>query len=281
MSDVDFRSPVTALYPRRDGAERPLKGLYLETDLPDRGRAGPWIYANFVATLDGRIALLNEDSGEQDVPGSIADPRDWRLFQELASRADLLLTSGRYLRDLHAGKAQDILPVSPEPGFQDLHDWRRRQGLAPQPDVAVLSASLDFALPPLLFEQGRRVYVLTTRRAPETAVRRLEADGARLFRLDDGEQVSGRAAVRCLDDLGYRRVYSVTGPYVFHTLLRDNAVDTLFLTWRHRLVGGTGVSIVEGPAFTVPVDLHLRSLYRDTATMSAGQLYARFELGNG
>ncbi|WP_290647685.1 dihydrofolate reductase family protein [Aquisalimonas sp.] len=279
MTESRYTAPVQPLYPAAVDPV-PLLGLYLEAPLPSGGRFGPWIYGNFIATLDGRIALVNRQTGRLGVAASISDPRDWRLFQELAARADVLITSGRYLRDLRLGTAQDVLPLSSKPPFQDLHAWRTRHGYPPQPDVAVLSASLDFQLPLSLLRQGRRVTVLTTRDAPAEAVARHEGRGARVVPVNEGSAVCGEAAARQLGQMGYRRAYSVTGPYVLHAFLKAGALDGLFLTHRHRIVGGDGYStIVEGEPLEPPADLRLQWLYLDTATEDApAQHYAHFSL---
>lgn len=278
MTDTSYTAPVVPLYPR-SGAPVPLRGLYLEAELPDSGRCGPWVYSNFVATLDGRIALADPETGRLGVPASIADPRDWRLFQELAARADVIISSGRYFRDLRLGAAQDVLPLSSAPDFRDLHGWRRDNGLPPQPDVAILSAGLDFRLPDALLRQGRQVIVLTTSDAPAEARARHEAAGASVVAVNAGDGVAGDAAMRHLGACGYRRAYSVTGPYVLHTLLAADALDALFLTQRYRLVGGESYrTITEGSALRPPVDGRLESLYLDADGPDAAQQFARFTL---
>ena len=275
MSQPDADQPVTPLYP--PGPERPLRGLYLERELPERGRFGPFVYGNFIATLDGRIALTDPTTQRLGVTSAIGESRDWRLFQELAARADVILTSGRYLRDLKLGVAQDVLPLSSAAPYRDLRTWREARGLPTHPDVAVISASLDFSLPDALFRQGRRVHVFTTSQAPEAACRRLRAAGASVEAITAEQRLDGATIARSLDALGYRRAYSVTGPWVLHALLAGGALDGLFLTQRHRLVAGEGYStIVEGPALPTPVDLTLEALYLDTAAEGSGQQYAAF-----
>ncbi|MFV8833836.1 dihydrofolate reductase family protein [Aquisalimonas sp.] len=279
MTDSSNNVPVQPLYPDA-GTPVPLPRLYLDAPLPDRGRFGPWIYGNFVATLDGRIALAHPETGRLGVTASIGDARDWRLFQELAARADVLITSGRYLRDLRLGAAQDVLPLSSKPPFVDLAEWRVEHGYPRQPDVAVMSGSLDFQIPEALFRQGRRVTVLTGTAAGDEAVHRHERSGARVMRISAGGAVKGDDVARTLGDMGYRRAYSVTGPYVLHALMQAGALDALFLTQRHRIVGGEDYStITAGPVLTPPADLQLQWLYLDAATETApGQQFARFSL---
>lgn len=268
---------VVPLFGHGSAAPRPLKGLYRDLLLPDQGRAGPWIYANFVQTLDGRISLVDPQTGIEGVAGSIADPRDWRLFQELASHADVLLSSGRYLRDLRAGTAQDILPLGSDTDFPDLHAARRNRGQTPQPDVLVISASLDFVVPRLLLDQGRTIHVLTTADADTARLRRREAEGATVHQLGSGARVGGSAIASLLGSLGYRRAYCATGPWVFHTLAADGVLDTLFLTTRHRLVAGTGGSFIAGATLAPPTDLELESLFLDQGS-AVGQFYARYRI---
>ncbi len=270
---VDYQAPVQRILPE-PGTPQPLQGLYLGADLPDSGRYGPFVYANFVTSLDGRISLAGEGTGMEGVPASIADPRDWRLFQELAARADVLITSGRYLRDLGAGAAQDVLPVGSGDAFADLRAWRREQDMPDQPDVVVLSASLNFQPPEALLAQGRRIRVLTTEDAADDRARRLEDTGLEVIRLCPGPRVEGEHAIRAVGELGYRRVYSVTGPRVFHSLVAARAVDALFLTWRQRVVGGqTFSTITSGVTLNPPADFRMRWMYRDLAPGSAEQFF--------
>lgn len=155
-------------------ATLPLQGLYLNHNLRRLEKKEPFVYANFVASLDGRIAIPDSEKGGMQVPSQIVNERDWRLFQELAIQADLIITTGRYLRDYAAGKAQKILRVYDDPRFADLRAWRARQGLPIQPDLAVISSSLDFPIPDTLTHGGRRVLVVTDRNADPQRVRGLE-----------------------------------------------------------------------------------------------------------
>ncbi len=269
------------LYPADSRGYEPVAGLYLNTPLPEGGDGLPWCYANFVTSLDGRISL--DSGGGCRVPGEIANPRDWRLFQELAARADCLLTSGRYLRELAAGCAQDILPLGAE--FPDLQQWRQASGLPAQPDVAVVSGSLDFELPPTLVEQGRRIWLFAPQDADPARVERHRRAGAEIAARTASAQARGHEIRRALGALGYRRVYSVAGPQIARTLMADDGLDALFQTVRHRALGGSPGSfetMVEGPALTPPVDFRLAGLYLDPGDRpGASQHFLRLERARG
>ncbi len=252
---------VTQLYPTH--ATRPLEGLYLAHELRNAAADQTFVYANFVASLDGRIAVRDAAKGGMKVPRNVANERDWRLFQELAIQADLIITTGRYLRDYAAGKAQEILRVYDDPRFADLVAWRAGQGLSPQPDLVVVSSTLDFPVPDALTHGGRHVIIVTDRRADAARIKALEAQVGRVYVAGD-DHVRGDEFVRLMAELGYRLIYSAAGPKIAHMLLAGGVLDRLYLTQVSRVVGATPFSsIVEGPLLDAPVDLPLISLAFD------------------
>ncbi len=254
---------IWQLYPI-PAQEVSLEGLYLGHDLRRQGEqlGRPFVYTNYVTSIDGRIAIPRPGGG-MAVPKATANDRDWRLFQELAVQADIILSSGRYLRDYAAGKAQEILRVYDEPRFADLGRWRADRGLSAYPDLAVVSGSLDFPIPDFLTQDGRRVIVITNGTAESDKRAELEKQGAQVIVAGEVD-VSGRQAIGALGDLGYRTVYMATGPRVHHLLLADNALDRLYTTVAHRLLGGQPFSsLVEGPLLEPAVGLRLHALYFD------------------
>lgn len=265
---------VLSLYPE-PGAKRPLRGTYLSLKLHERASAGEvHVYGNFIVSLDGRISVWDSSLDDQQVPRSLANARDWRLYQELAAQSDIMLTSARFFRQLAAGCAQDLLPVADGHGYEDLREWRREHGLQAQPDVLILSASLDIPLQAL--PGDRRLWIVTGADAPEQRVRLLEHAGARVVRCS-GPHVSGAEIRGLLEDQGYRSAYMIAGPQVHRTLLMDGAVDTLFLTHRFRLLGGSNFhTLLEGEIGS-PRALQLCTLYLDCEP-GFEQFYAQYRL---
>ncbi len=257
--------------------ESPLEGLYLAHDLRsiDRGDR-PFVYANFITSLDGRIAIEDE-TGNLGVPKMIANDRDWRLFQELAVQADLLFTSGRYLRDYEEGKSQEILKIYDDPRYADLADWREARGLPRYPHLAVISKSAEFSIPEKLLSDDRRIYVVTTAAASNERVRALQ-ENAEVF-LSGGESVDGAVMVALLYARGYRHMYSATGPQVLRMLLAGGVLDRLYLTQTGRILGGDRyATIVEGPLLEPAVDFEMEMLHYDPAALDGlGQLLYVFD----
>lgn len=275
---------IRQLFPA--AGERPLTNLYLDHNLRDlaRQQARPFVYANFVMSLDGRIAITHPSKPGFAIPKNVANKRDWRLFQELAAQADVILTTGRYLRDWADGRAQEILAVD-DPEYADLRAWRANQGLPPQPDLAILSATLDFPIPPILTANGRRVLVFTPANPDPIRAAEIEAEAGALsqtgslFEAGEG-RVSAREMIRILGELNYQTVYSAAGPKVLHTLLADQMLNRLYLTQVGRLLGGQPfASILEGELLATAVDTQLATVYHDAEALDGlGQLLLAYDI---
>jgi riboflavin biosynthesis pyrimidine reductase len=273
-----MEQPIVQLYPL-PSQERPLKGLYLAHNLREHGprtEGRPTIYSNFVTSLDGRIAIPHPSRPGMMVPKTTANERDWRLFQELAAQADLIISSGRYLRDWADGRAQEILQVD-DPRFADLQAWRRERGLKPQPDIAIISRSMRFPIPDILTKGGRKVVVFTTADAdPERVAAVQERLGHIVVAGETG--VEGQPLAQSMTDLGYKTVYAAAGPKIHHLLLTGGVLDRLYLTYANRLLGGAPFSsIVEGPLLQPAVDMTLGAVYYDAyAPSGLGQLFVQY-----
>ncbi len=267
---------VLRLYPAPQ-QQTALQGLYLNLNLHRQAAEDDvLIYSNYITSLDGRISVPEAESGEYIVPESIANKRDWRLYQELAAQSDVVLTSARYFRQLIKGKAQDFLPVGSSPEYADLFEWRRGQGLNRQPDVMVLSNSLDVPVQALEKMQDRCVTILTSQQADRRKLELLQSCGVTVC-VAGRKVVEGLALRQLLIEKGYRSAYMIAGPQVHRTLLADHVLDRMFLSTYCSLLGGNAFhTIVEGDIGNA-AQLELRSLYLDQMASSA-QLFADYVL---
>jgi riboflavin biosynthesis pyrimidine reductase len=261
-----------------------LRGLYLSDALaPPATRATSFVYANFIASLDGRISLLDPRTWKRSVPDAIANRRDWRLFQELNACADALLTSGRHVRALSHVSARSF-PISSEHEYEDLVRWRLALGLAPQPAVVVVTASLDF--PPLtpLVESGRVVYVATGAAADPRKIAAVESQGVRVLIAGDGARVEGRKLVDALAREARSNIALIAGGEVLDALIVDNVLDRLYLTLACRLVGGLSFdTLLTGPPLAQAARFKLKALHYDAQSADESdveQLFAIFDRGS-
>ncbi|ABA58591.1 RibD family protein [Nitrosococcus oceani] len=257
-----------------------LKGLYLNQQLHKLGTSSqPFVYSNFITSLEGRISLEHPQKKTFVVPKAIANPRDWRLFQELAAQADVLLTSGRYIRQLAQNIAQDILPISEQPAYADLIQWRQSQGLAPQPAIVIVSDSLNIPIPETLLNANRPLYVATGSEANWLRAQELKAKGIQVIMAGTGLLVEGQKLIAALGQEGFTTIYSVAGPGVLKTLLAAQRLDRLYLTHALRILGGEPFDIlVEGEQLDPPADFKLHSLYYDAVEEEKpGQIFGVYE----
>lgn len=257
----------------------PLRGLYLGLNLHALGTPEkPFVYANFLASLDGRIAL-EDAGGKAYLPKTLTTPDDFRLFLELQAQADCLITHGGYLRSLHAGKLGNILHIGQRPESADLAQWRAENGLKPQPAIVIASASLDFPMPDSIRAHGQDCYIATGRQADPAKVEAWQALGYEVICAGAGRRVEGAPLVQALGGRGLRRLYLIAGPDMLDTMLRDGQLGRLFQTITHQLMGGTAFRTVSPGAEFGPVGhLKLRSLYYDpTSPDGTGQWFAQFD----
>ncbi|OBS10113.1 hypothetical protein Thpro_021163 [Acidihalobacter prosperus] len=249
-----------------------MAGLYLAHDLQAAARHAPLVYANFVASLDGRIAI-----GEGGVPSGIANPRDWWLFQELAVQADAILVGGRHLRDRINGLAQDLFAAFHAPRYAELRDWRAERGLPAWPCIVVASRRLDL-IPPADIPTERLLILTGAAAARSPAAERLRQAGAEVVEAGRDEVEAG-TAVALLAARGLRAIYAVGGARVLHLLAARGVLSRLYLTQVHRLLGGgPPTTLIEGAAFRPPLDLRLHRLYYDPAAPGmGGQLFGCYQ----
>jgi len=187
----------------------------------------------------------------------------------------VMITSARYFRQLDKGCAQDLLPVGRGPDYADLAVWRVQQGLKPQPDVVIVSSSLDIPLAAVASLQDRQVWVLTTEQADAEKVQSLENIGVKIL-IAGNDKVQGMLLKQCLISQGYRSAYMIAGPAVHHTLLADGVLNRLFLSTHLSLLGDDDFhSILHGDISAVRASL--ASLYLD---VQGGQMFGQYCFDN-
>ncbi len=267
---------IVQLYPT-PSQEHQLEGLYLAHDLRQYGKSdNPYVYSNFITSLDGRIAVQRPDGDGLMVPKNTSNPRDWRLYQELAAQSDVIISSGRYLREWAKGRAQEILQID-DPKFADLREWRKTRGLPLYPDIAIVSSSLNFPIPDVLKKGGRKVVFFTTENPNPKRVKEIEAQAGQVVVAGEN-RVEGAPLIQKMSELGYKTIYSGAGPRVMHLLAKGKVLDRLYISYAHRLLGGMPFATLdEGTLLEPAIGLRLSSLYLDPSGLdSDGQLFAAY-----
>jgi riboflavin biosynthesis pyrimidine reductase len=271
-------STILKIYPQ--ARETPLRGLYLAHRLHELGTPGrPFVYGDFVSSLDGRIALRDAAGGESRLPQELTSDSDLRLLLELHAQADCLVTNGGYLRALARKRLDDILQVGTVRGHEDLAAWRQDNGLSEQPAICIASASLDFPFPDSARRHRQQAFVATGRQSDAARRRQWEREGFEVVIAGEGSDVEGRALADALAQRGYRSAFLLAGPRMLETTLRQGVLSRLYLTLTHRLLGGESFhSMIEGAPLQGAGRLRLDGLYLESESSDgAGQFFAQFE----
>jgi riboflavin biosynthesis pyrimidine reductase len=165
-----------------------------------------------------------------------------------------------------------------DPQFADLKSWRLEKGLSPQPDLAIISGSLEFPIPEVLTAGGRKAVVFTTGSPDPDRVREIEAKAGKVVVAGESA-VEGARMVDHIRQLGYQTIYSAAGPKVLHLLLSGGVLDRLYLTYANRLLGSkTFSTIVDGDLLEPPVDMKIDSVYYDPHGVEGlGQMFVAYD----
>jgi riboflavin biosynthesis pyrimidine reductase len=255
------------LWERGDLPHGDLPGELRELYGGGLGFDGPCVYANFVETLDGVVAVPGLEQSNALVADSSED--DKFLMGLLRAFADVVLIgSGTLLASPKGRWRPDGVYPKAKAAFAEL---RRGLGKPERPAVAIVTtgASLDVGHP--VVAEG--AVVLTT--ANGAAL--LEGAVPEVVAVNDGDWVDLRTALALLRDRGHALVLAEAGPTTFGELLAAALVDELFLTLSPvlagRLAAGRRLGLVEGVELLpeTRVAPHLLSL-----RMSGDHLFARY-----
>jgi riboflavin biosynthesis pyrimidine reductase len=273
-----MQNDLLCLYPEfRENIS--VEGLYLAHQLHKMGTIEtPFVYANFLSSLDGRIALEDVDRDSSYIPKRLKTASDFRLFMELHAQADCLITHGGYMRTLNEGGLGNILQVKDK----DLAEWRRNNGLKPQPAVVIASASLNFPFHESLHEHQQTVYIATGKKADPDRIRYWQDQGHPVLVAGEDEMVHGAPLISGLSKLGYKNIYLIAGPKMLHTVIREKRLSRLYLTTTHQLIGGQDFrTLLSGSQLGSEGRLMLEELYFEpNSPIGSGQFFMQFSLNS-
>ena len=239
---------------------RPIERLFEREGLPafglppalaaryggDFGLTRPGVYANFVSSVDGVVAL-GDTGGESGGVISGGSEPDRFVMALLRACADAVVIGAGTFRK-GSGDLWHSESAYPAAGGQ-FADLRRQLRLRPHPLLVVVTASgrIDPAQPALLDS------LIVTTPSGEAHLRGTLPAGARVAVLDS-HPISGRSLLDLLGAEKPQVVLTEGGPSLVGQLLRECLVDELFLTTSPRLFGRKASdgrkSLVEGVDLT-------------------------------
>lgn len=266
---------------------RPLEPLFERPglpsfDLPEElaalyggvlGFTEPRLYANFVASVDGVVALPGLPQSSHLI--AAGSDHDRFVMGLLRACADAVLIGAGTLHGSPRTRwsAEHAYPPA-APLYAEL---RRLRGRPLQPTLAVLSGSgrIDSQHPGL----AGGSLVLTSERAAAELGRSLPRSAA-AFAIGDGPSLDANAAVETLRAAGHELILCEGGPLLFGSLVDAGLVDELFLTISPLLAGHAAagrLSLVEG-AELLPGRAPVATLL--TLRRAGSHLFLRYGLGS-
>jgi len=236
------------------------------------GFSEPRLYANFVASLDGVVALPGEIQSNRMI--SAHSEADRFVMGLLRACADAVLVgAGTMLGSPQTlWTAEHAYPAA-APLYGELRRSRRRP---PRPTLAVLSGSGSVAPRHPALEAG--ALVLTSERGAARLRGRLPR-ATTVLAVGAEAPVDPVAAVETLRRRGHELILSEGGPTAFGALIAAGLVDELFLTTSPLIAGRSPRSarpaLVERAEFLPATTVEAKLL---TLRRSRSHLFARYQL---
>lgn len=250
----DLAEPLTRLYEKPGLPQWNLPPKLTELYGGSVGFPTPCVFANFVASLDGVVALGPEFPSSGALI-SARQPADRFIMALLRACADAVLVGAGTLRASLRGASR--YPWTPEEVYPaaagSFAALRHRLRLSHAPEVVVVTASGNLPTHHPALTVGAVVAATTT------AAQRLDGQlppTCTLLALGDGPVLRMPDVLDAIQARGHSTVLTEAGPSVFGQLAREHLVDELFLTLSPVLAGRaqtpragliSGLELLPGP----------------------------------
>jgi riboflavin biosynthesis pyrimidine reductase len=194
------------------------------------GFDGPCVFANFVETIDGVVAMPDLERSNAIV--SDESEADRFVMGLLRALADVVVVGSGTMLAAPKGtwRADKVFPAAAD-AFAEL---RRGLGKSEHPAVAIVTAGGSFDPTHPVLEAG--AIVLTTERAAAD-IRASVPAATEVVAVNEGDWVDPAGAIAALRARGHDRILSEGGPTLFTALVAEAQVDELFLTVSPLLAG--------------------------------------------
>src|SRR3989344_1246884 len=219
--------------------------MYKDKDLPQGSTIKPFIFTNFVATVDGKVQVL--ENWKDYWP--IGSRKDYETLLELRALSDVLIhgsSNAKTYRFVKTIQNPQLEKVRGERGVNKILPY---VVLSNHPDSSLLDHLKDPA--------GEKAYLVTSKKAhlPEKAHQTVKIIRTGEDRIDLKKVVKTLAK-----ELKAKRILMEGGPTLLGSFLSENLIDEIFLTVTPKIFGndpGKTLTLVEGKLF--PADKIKRS----------------------
>jgi riboflavin biosynthesis pyrimidine reductase len=195
----------------------------------------PWLFTNFVQSLDGIVSFSGKDASTADLSRSQEDR--W-LMDLLRAHADAVLLGVNTLiaeAAQHASGRGFVYRIQDE----ELRGLRRRLGRGREKNIFVTgSAALDLSKYRVFDGEHVDAFILTTEAGANRLAERATHPHVRVLAAGEDKTVDLPRAMRLLRrELGIERLLCEGGPTLHGNLQRAGLVDEMFLTTSPVLLG--------------------------------------------
>src|SRR3989344_6030003 len=209
--------------------------LYVNSSLPKGSLSRPYIYSNFVVTLDGKVQVVGAR---------------WKSYWPIGSKKDYgVLTQLRALSDvlIHGSTTAKSYNFVKTIQTHHLENLRRRSRKPKTLPYVVLSNNPDTDLVKHLKNpNGPKPYLVTNKKSPVT---KNTESAVNLVRVGDQKIDLGKLIKFLAKNLKAKRILMEGGPTLFGSFLTENLIDEIFLTVTPKFFGnkpGKTITLVEG-----------------------------------
>jgi len=216
-------------YAEASTIDDPAYAPYGNLGFPPAPADRPWIYTNFVQSLDGITSLL----GKYSSGGEISQSSDDRwLMDLLRAHADGILMGTNTLREEQRQRGPDSRGIVFRVADPALQELRRKLGKARERNIFVTSATgLDLSQYKVFDGDVVDAAILTSPAGAE----RLQAQGSHpqvaIIVGGDGEDFDlAQAIAKLQQEWGVQHLLCEGGPTLYGSLARADLVDEKFMT---------------------------------------------------
>ncbi|MGE0405795.1 MAG: RibD family protein [Candidatus Korobacteraceae bacterium] len=188
----------------------------------------PWIFSNFVQSLDGIVSLRGPHHSGSDISQSEEDR--W-LMDLLRAQADaILLGAGTLIDETRYGQRERgpvFRIMAPE-----LRELRRKLGNGPERNIFVTgSALLDLDAYRAFDGEHVEAMILTTRAGASRLASAASRKNVRLLVAGEDRMVDLKAAMRILrSEMGIQYLLCEGGPVLYGSMIHAGLIDEKFVT---------------------------------------------------
>jgi riboflavin biosynthesis pyrimidine reductase len=247
---------ISKIYPNTKNSRYAVDSVYLRKRLifrknPDK----PMYYANFLTSLDGRIATYNDKYKQLLTPQSIKNNVDFQLFCQLQAQADCLVTNTHYMKGLDIGYYGDILSTKD----QKLKKWRKENNLYNQ-KIIILSNSLNFPINDKTEKYKEEIIILTTSKN-KNKIKKFKSNGYKILKFS-GKNISAKQLNNFIVKNKFNSIYFIAGPTIVEQFISKNLLNKLYYSTSIKMIGTTKYdSIIRGNFLKKTVNLKLSEMY--------------------